>query len=108
MHREGVEPSTGSLEGSCSESIELPVRFTCEHRFRLRRMTISFTMHPVGLEPTFHRLRGGGSAIELRVHFHHLRPFFLSMHREGLEPSTLGFVNRSSDPIELPVRVTNL
>jgi hypothetical protein len=28
-----------------------------------------------------------------------------AMHREGFEPSTSGFVDRNSDPIELPVLV---
>ena len=28
MHREGFEPPTNSLEESCSDSVELPVRYT--------------------------------------------------------------------------------
>src|SRR5687767_11017536 len=54
-------------------------------------------MHPAGLEPATTQLRAGGSAVELRVRqTHHLQSLRTSVHREGFEPSTSGFVVRRS------------
>jgi hypothetical protein len=49
-------------------------------------------MHRAGLEPTFIRLKGGGSAIELPVRTVH-------MHREGFEPPADPLEEGCSDPL---------
>lgn len=77
-------------------------------------------MHPAGFEPATTRLRGGGSAVELRMRLpgrgfpprspgagfpyaapgglriHNIQPFCTALHWEGFEPSTSGFVDRNS------------
>ena len=54
------------------------------------------TVHPAGFEPASVRVRTGGSAVELQVHIHQKQPNRSTMHREGLEPSSSGFVGRRS------------
>ena len=49
-------------------------------------------MHRAGLEPTFIRLKGGGSAIELPVRTVH-------MHREGFEPPAIPLEEGRSVPL---------
>jgi hypothetical protein len=115
MHREGLEPSADPLEEGCSDSIELPVRLQL-HRFLLGAFIESPFMHPAGFEPATNRLRAGGSAVELRVRSCPIRLHYktikynhlcFNVHWEGVEPSTSGFVDRNSDPVELPVPYVN-
>ena len=116
MHREGFEPPADPLEEGCSCSVELPVHQLTRHRFLLVSIARPpQSMHPAGLEPATVRLRAGGSAVELRVRrprrsrprhvglrpmalfcSEQIQPICPAMHWEGLEPSTAGFVDRSS------------
>lgn len=95
MSREGVEPSPSAFGEPCSGPVELPQPKLCEPP-RLLLSTINCSMHRAGLEPTFLRLKGGGSAIELPVRA-------LRMHREGFEPSADPLEEGCSKSVELPV-----
>src|SRR5688572_8495849 len=67
MHREGFEPPTDSLEESCSAPLSYRRVSFIRRRFLLGSIVVpsfsdtQFRMHPVGVEPTTPRLRGGGS-----------------------------------------------
>ena len=82
MHREGFEPPTDCLEGSCSGPLSyrcdrffapFPSRLAGVHEFHDVRPFSLFTdcsvdsMHPAGLEPATRRLRADSSPIKLRV-----------------------------------------
>lgn len=111
MHREGFEPPADALEGRCSCPVELPVRRQLvPHRFLLAvnmshasfRSYYIQPVHPAGVEPATFRLRAGGSAA-LSYECNSIK--HNQMQREGLEPSSAGFVDRCSSPVELPLRV---
>src|SRR6187200_983490 len=106
MHREGFEPPTRSLEGSRSESVELPARLQFRARFLLASMTSSFLPSPFCLH---HHAPGRTRTcslpvvgrrlwpVELRVRLFCLHPSsFDSMHPAGVEPATLRLRGGSS------------
>ena len=103
--------------------VELPVQTYLGHRFLLISMTTPL-VHAPGRSRTCNRpvksrrlcrlsyecvcrgpgttpalmspVRGGNRAAPRRLHLHKTQPFRTTMHWEGFEPPTSGFVDRSS------------